>query len=147
MTVQSVRFLTPQQVRDLERIAEQVRIVLSQLTEDAVGYDVTALQLLDEWIERYLRQQPEPTYRVRLAWASLLGQILCTRHHGRWIIQKETDRCDTLAVTCPTVDGAFHTIDVVEAVDRRIDTGIAASLTVLYTTVGILLRSAQQPDQ
>jgi hypothetical protein len=146
MTIQSVRFLTSEQVGDLERIAEQVRVALSHLAEEAVGYDVTALQLLDEWIERYVRQQPEPTYRVRLAWASFLGQILCTRHQGRWVIQKEINRSDTLAVTCPAADGTFRTVDVVEEVDRRIGEGIAASLTVLYTTVGILLRADQQPD-
>ena len=146
MTVESVRFLTSQQVVDLERIAEQVRAALSQLAEETVGYDVTALQLLDEWMERYLTRQPTPAYRVRLAWASFLGQTLCIRHQGRWIIKKEVDRSDTLAVSCPTADGTFRTIDVVEAVDRRIDEGIAASLTRLYTTVGILLRAAHQPD-
>jgi hypothetical protein len=146
VTVESVRFLTSQQAVDLERIAEQVRTALSHLAEETVGYDVTALQLLDEWIERYLRRRPTPTYRVRLAWASFLGQILCARHQGRWIIKKEIDRSDTLAVSCPTADGTFRTIDVVEAVDRRINEGIAASLTMLYTTVGIVLRADRQPD-
>ena len=105
-------------------------------------YDPIALQLLDEWIERRVRQSSSPSQSTRLLWVSLLGEIFRRRHEGEWILWGPDQR---LAVLCPTEGGTPYTVDVSGQVGRRIAEGMSASLALFYATTSVELKR-EQPD-
>jgi len=137
-----VKFLTPEQVRHLAEMAEQARAGLSRLAGYEVAYDPTALQLLDEWIDRHLRQFPNPSQGMRLLWVSFLGEMFRHRHRSEWIIQ-EHDKGRGLAVLCPMESGSLRAVDVSSQVGRRIAHGMSASLAYFYTVISIELKAIQ----
>ena len=63
---ESVEFLTKQQVQQLSDMAEQARDALGRFAGYQVAYDQSALQLLDQWIDRHMRRFPQPTQTMRL---------------------------------------------------------------------------------
>jgi len=136
------KFLIPERARYLTETAEQARAGLSRFVGYEVDYDVTALQLLDEWIDRHLRQFPNPSPGMRLLWVGFLGEMFRRRHRGEWIIQ-EREKGKGLAVLCPTESGGLYTVDVSGQIDRRIDHGISASLVYFYTITCIELKAEQ----
>jgi hypothetical protein len=138
MMEQSVRFLTPEQIRSLAEMAEQARAALSRFVGYEAAYDPTALQLLDEWIDRHLRQFPNPSQGTRLLWVSFLGEMFRRRHGGEWAIQG-SDKREILTVLCPAKGGGVHTVDVSGDVGRRIAQGMSASLAYVYTITSIEL--------
>jgi len=137
---EAVRFLPPKQARYLAEMAERARAGLSRFVGYEVAYDPTALQLLDEWIDRHLRQFPNPSQGMRLLWVSFLGELFRRRHRGEWIIQGR-DKGGVLAVLCPMESGGLYTVDVSGQVGRRIAHGMSASLAYFYTIISIELRA------
>jgi hypothetical protein len=138
--MESVEFLTPKQVRHLVEMAERAREELSRIVGYEVIYDSTTMQLLDEWIDRQLRQSPDPSQKMRLLWISFLGEIFRRRHGGEWVIQID-DEEKRLAVLCPTASGGRHAVDVSGQIDRRITHGISESLAYFYLVASIELKA------
>jgi hypothetical protein len=137
--MESVEFLTPQQVRSLVEMAERAQEELSRVAGYEVAYDSTTLQLLDEWIDRHLRESSDPSQKMRLLWACFLGEMFRRRHGGEWVLQKH-DEGKLLAVLCPTGSGGRYAVDVSGQIDRRIAHGIAQSLTYFYLITSIKLK-------
>lgn len=144
--VEPLRYATPQQAEEMARMAEQMRTTLSRLAGSEVGYDATALQLLDEWIERAVQRTPAPSYRSRLTWASFLGEVLRRQYNGRWCIAAMEGRGDTPALSCPTAEGALVTIDIMGEVERRLAEGIASPLALRAIALRITLQSGGHQD-
>ena len=142
MMKESVRFLSPEQIRSLVEMAEQAQAALGRFVGYEVAYDSTALQLLDEWIDRHLRQLPNPSQRVRLLWISFLGEAFRRRHEGEWAVWGR-DKRGSLVVLCPMEGGGVYTADVSGQVNRRIAQGMSASLVYFYTVTVIELRAGQ----
>jgi hypothetical protein len=135
----SVKFLAPEQIRYLAETAERARAALSRFVGYEIFYDVAALQLLDEWIDRHLRQFPNPSHGMRLLWASFLGEMFRRHHGGEWIVQGGDKR--EVAVLCPTEGGGVHVVDVSSQVNRRVVEGMSASLVYFYTMTSIELKA------
>jgi hypothetical protein len=135
----SVRFLAPEQIRYLAETAERARAALSRFVGYEVFYDATALQLLDEWIDRHLRQFPNPSQGMCLLWASFLGEMFRRHHGGEWVVQGGDK--SGVAVLCPTEGGGVYTVDVSGQVSRRVAQGMSASLAYYYTMTSIELRA------
>lgn len=138
-----MEFLTLEQIRQMVEMAEQAREALGNYVGYEVAYDSTALQLLDEWIDRHVRQFSQPSQKMRLLWASFLGEVFRRRHWGEWVIQ-EYEGGERLAVLCPREDGGRYMVDVSGQVNRRIAQGISASLTYFYAVTSIELRTAAE---
>jgi hypothetical protein len=134
------RFLSPEQIRYLAEMAEQARAALARFSRQDVGYDATALQLLDEWIDRHMRQFPDPSQRMRLLWVSFLGEMFRRRHGGEWVVEEGGANRGELALLCPAEDGSVRKIDVSGQVGRRIAEGMSASLAYSYAIASIELR-------
>jgi hypothetical protein len=137
MLVESVRFLTPERVRYMVEVAEETRTRLSRFAGYKVTYDFTALQILDEWIDRHLRRFPHPSQATRLLWVSFLGEMFRRRHEGEWVLR---ERDGGLAVLCPAEGGAPYMVDVSGQVGRRIARGMSASLAWFYTVTSVELK-------
>ncbi len=127
------KVLSSKQSEELGQIAEQGRKGLSSFVGQTVAYDATAMQYLDEWIDRHLKQFSEPSQKMRLLWTSFLGEMFRRHHDGRWVMQG-----GKLAIACPTSDGA-HIVEVGDQVDRRIEEGMAESLSYFYNMERIVL--------
>jgi hypothetical protein len=140
---ESFEFLTGEQVRQLAEMAEQARAALSRFAGYEVAYDQTGLQLLDEWIDRHMRQFPQPTQTMRLLWISFLGAVFRRHHGGEWIFRGQ-GREGGVAVLCPTGDSAGQIVNVSGLVARRLDEGISASLVYFFAMTSIELRANQQ---
>jgi len=140
MAPQAKKFLTPRQARYMTEMAEQSRVALSRFVGYDVGYDATGLQLLDEWIDRRLRQHPDPSQEMYLLWVSFLGEVFRRRHQGEWAMYGGGEKRE-LAVICPMEDGDLYTVDVSSQVSHRIVRGMAASLSFFYLTPAIELRA------
>ena len=140
MNIQSSRELSPDQARQLAALAERTRTTLVTFAAEPVQYDVTALQLLDEWVEFSLRQDADLTPETRLLWAIFLGETFRRQNAGLWILQELSNGEKILAVSCPLQDAGNEVIDVSGQVNRRIDQGIAASLTYFYRLTSIRLK-------
>lgn len=140
---ETAKFLPPKQARYLAEMAERARAGLSRFVGYEAAYDSTALQLLDEWIDRHLRQFPNPSQGMRLLWTSFLGEMFRRRHGGEWVIQ-ESEQGERLAVLCPAEGGGLHTVDISNQIGRRITRGISASLAYFYTITSIELRAKRR---
>lgn len=138
---ESVRFLAPEQIRHLVEMAEQARTALSRFAGYEVVYTSVGLQLLDEWIDRYLRQFPDPSQGMRLLWIGFLGEMFRRHHGGEWVFQ-ERAKGGGLVVLCPTEAGVY-TVDVSGQVGRRIAHGMSASLAYFYAITSIELKAEQ----
>ena len=132
-------------VHDAERgaMAELAREGLSRFAGyEVTAYDATAVQLMDEWIDRYLRQVPNPSRETRLLWISFLGEVFRRRCGGEWVI-RERGEGGELAVLCPAENGNPQVVDVAGQVGRRISHGPSASLALSYTATCIRLKAGQ----
>ena len=140
MMAEVAKFLAPEQAHYLAEMAERARAGLSRFVGYEVDYETTALQLLDEWIDRHLRQFPNTSQGMCSLWISFLGEMFHRRHGGEWVFQ-ERDKGKGLAVLCPTEGGGLYTVDVSGQVNRRIAHGISASLAYFYTITCIKLKA------
>jgi len=138
MAHRGMEFLSPERARYLVETAERARVELGRWAGREVGYDATALQLLDEWVERVVQRTPRPPMSVRVLWIAFLGEVFRRRYQGEWIIRREDGQ--SLAVLCPTERGGLHAVEVAEQVRRRIANGFAESLALFYVRESALLR-------
>ncbi len=134
MTGNPVTFLSPDQARQLVEMAERARAELSRFAGHPVGYDATALQLLDEWVER----TPAPSPALRVLWTAFLGEMFRRRLGGEWITHQEDGK--RLAVLCPTETGGVRHVEVADQIGRRITNGVTDSLALFYARESALLR-------
>lgn len=134
-----MKVLTPEQAHDLIQMAEKARESLSDFAGHEIEYEANALHFLDEWVDRYLQQQPNPSQKIRLLWATFLGEMFRRHHQGWWVLQ-ETG----LAILCPLGNGDRHVVDVIGQVDLRIEHGMAESLAYFYNVTRINLKMGQQ---
>jgi hypothetical protein len=130
--------LSPERARQLVELAERARDELARFSGQEVHYDATALQLLDEWIERV----PRPSKPLQVLWIAFLGEGFRRRHGGEWVICR--DDGGRLAVLCPAGSGMPHRVEVTTQVARRIANGIADSLALFYARESILLRLPEE---
>jgi hypothetical protein len=137
---ESFRFLSPEQIRYLAEMAEQARTALSRFAGYEVFYDATALQLMDEWIDRHLRQFPEPSQRIRLLWVSFLGEMFRRHHGGEWALRGQSSE-GGLIVLCPTESSGVYTVDVSGQIGHRIADGMSASLAYYFAITSIELKA------
>jgi hypothetical protein len=138
---ESFKFLAPEQIRYLAEMAEQARAALSQFAGYEVFYDSVALQLLDEWIDRHLRQFPEPSQRIRLLWVSFLGEMFRRHHGGEWALRGQGSKEGGLVVLCPTESSGVYTADVSGQIGRRITGGMSASLAYYFAITSIEVKA------
>jgi hypothetical protein len=121
----------------MQRAAAQTIQVLERFSGGPVEYGPTALQLLDEWIDRVRPLSGA----ARVLAIALLGQTFIHRHGGYWATRVRGKR-QNLGVVCPVAGsgGATHFIDVADQVGRRLAQGISASLTFFYLTTSVNLQ-------
>jgi len=129
----AVEFLSAEQARQMVELAERGRAGLSQFTGQPGNYDATALQLLDELIER----APSPSREARVMWIAFVGEIFRRRHGGEWIIDRE--EANRLAVLCPTRTGGVRQVQVAIQLNQRITGGMTDSLALFYLSEASLL--------
>jgi len=134
MLASSVEFLSPERARQMAELAERARATLAGFSEQRIGYDATALQLLDEWVERV----SSPPHTLRVLWIAFLGEVFRRRHGGEWVLGSGDS--GRLAVLCPTESGGVRWIAVATQVDRRIANGLPDSLALFYLRESILLK-------
>ncbi len=134
-----MKVLTPEQAHDLIQMAEKARESLSDFAGHGIEYEANSLHFLDEWVDRYLQQQPKPSQKIRLLWAAFLGEMFRRRHQGWWVLQEKG-----LAILCPLGNGDRYVVDVIGQVDLRIEHGMAESLAYFYNVTRINLRMGQQ---
>jgi hypothetical protein len=137
---ESFKFLSPEQIRYLAEMAEQARAALSRFAGYEVFYDAISLQLLDEWIDRHLRQFPEPSQRIRLLWASFLGEMFRRHHGGEWALRGQS-KDGGLILLCPTESSGVYTADVSGQIGRRVAEGMSASLAYYFAITSIELKA------
>jgi len=142
MPQDDVQFLSPEQARSLVEMAERARDELSRFAGYAVAYDATALQLLDEWVERVVQRTPQPQPALTVLWTAFLGEVFRRRYGGEWVVHEENGRA--LAVLCPAGRGGLHLVQVAEQVRRRIANGFADSLALFYAQESVLLRRREE---
>jgi len=68
MAQHPINFIPPQQSRQLTELAERARVSLTRFAGIEVEYNAIGLQLLDEWIDRHLKQFPEPSKEIVMVW-------------------------------------------------------------------------------
>jgi len=136
MMKRSTQFISPQKSRQLSDLADRAKISLSRYAGIDVEYNAIGLQLLDEWIERHLKQVGEPSAEIRIVWGAFLGEAFRRRYQGQW----GTDRTgpnERLGIICPRNDQAPVFIDVMDQIAHRIRDGMEESLAFYYTIKGI----------
>jgi hypothetical protein len=131
----SLTLLSQEQTRDVVALAQHARKSLSRFVGREITIGTGAMELLDEWIEDYLETDPDPPVRMRLLWASLLGEMFRRHHKGWWAL-----RDGRLTIVCPTDRGNWHVAAVREQVDRRVVSGMSESLTYFYNMTRIELK-------
>jgi hypothetical protein len=123
-------------------MAEQARTALSQYVGYEVTYDSVGMQLLDEWIDRHLKQFQRPSQKMRLLWVSFLGEMFRRHHNGEWVLQ-ERDGGGDLVLLCSREGGDLHPVNVSGQVSQRIAHGMSASLAYFYAVTSIELKAEQ----
>ena len=141
MPQQPIKFIPPNQSHQLTELAERARISLGRFAGLDVEYNAVGLQMLDEWIDRHLRQFPKPSKEIVMVWSAFLGETFRRRFNGAWGVQ-ETGSKPQLGVVCPKDDdtGLIFT-DVMDQMQRRIKDGMNESLAFYYTIKGVEIKS------
>ncbi len=134
-----IRLLSKEQSEQLHKLAERARASLSDFSGVEVEYDVIGLQMLDEWIDRHMRQFPKPTKEMATIWGAFLGEVFIERLNGAWVVA-HTQGKSRLGVLCPRERRGMVFVDVMEQVRRRIREGMEASLAFFYTTKAIEIK-------
>lgn len=134
------RPLTSERSLYMQRAAERARQALERFADGSVSYNSTALQLLDEWIERETRRGPLPRAAQVLVMA-FVGQMFLNRHGGYWAIREEGGQ-QRLGVVCPVAGQVDQErfIDVAGQVALRLKDGIRASLAFFYLAESVDLQ-------
>jgi len=139
MSPRPIKFIPPNQSHQLTELAERAKVGLSRFAGLEVDYNAIGLQMLDEWIERHLKQFPEPSKEIVMVWSAFLGETFRRRFNGAWGVQN-TGRKPRLGIVCPKEDGLIFT-DVMGQMQRRIKAGMNESIAFYYIIQGIEIRS------
>ncbi len=139
MAQQPIKLIPQSQSHQLTELAERARVSLSHFAGLDVEYNAIGLQLLDEWIDRHLRQFPQPSQEITMVWAAFLGETFRRRFNGQWGLDT-TGHKPHLGVICPKdIQGIVFT-DVVDQMQRRIKEGMNESLAFYYTIKGVEIK-------
>ena len=140
MVNRSIQLIPPQRSRQLTELADRARVSLGRYAGIDVGYNAVGLQTLDEWIDRHVRQFPDPSQEIRMVWGAFLGETIRRRYNGQWGIKNSPQR-PHLGVVCPKEEEGLIFVDVMDQVNRRIRNGMNESLAFYYTIKGVEIRS------
>ncbi len=139
MSQNPLQLLPTPQARQLADLAERARLGLSRFAETEVEYNVVGLQLLDEWIDRHLKQFPRPSQEIIMAWGTFLGETFRRRFGGEWGLNT-TGNKPRLGIIAPKGDTEVLFVDVMDQIQRRIKDGMNESLAFYYTLKGVEIR-------
>ncbi|MEA3397326.1 MAG: hypothetical protein U9R05_07680 [Chloroflexota bacterium] len=139
MAQYSTQFLPQSQVKQMTELAERGRLSLARFAGVEVEFDIGGLQLLDEWIERHVRQFPQPSPNIMTLWGAFLGEIFRRRFYGEWVVDT-SKRKPQLGIFCPKEEHGLLFIDVMAQIQRRVRKGIIESLALYYTEKGIEIK-------
>ena len=131
-----MKLLPKPQSRQLAQLAEKARLSLSKYSGQDVEYGQVGLQMLDEWIDRHLKQFPKPNRSIVMLWGAFLGESFRRKFDGRWAI-KTVDGKPHLGVVCPTRTKKVYFLDIMDQIQRRVRKGMSESLAFYYMTRGI----------
>ena len=141
MAKRSVHFLPKPQIEQMETLSERARQSLVRFANVEVAYNAIGLQLLDEWVDRHVRQFPSPNKRIMTIWGAFLGEVFRQRFNGDWAVEKFRGG-SRLGILCPrdNADGLIF-VPVMEQIHQRIKEGMRASLSFYYTSKAIEIKS------
>ena len=139
MAQRSTQFLPQVQMKQMAELAERARLSLARFADTEVEFNIEGLQLLDEWIERHVRQFPQPSPNVMTLWGAFLGETFRHRFYGEWAVDT-SKRKPQLGILCPKKERGLLFIDVMKQIQRRVQRGITESLTLYYTEKGIEIK-------
>ncbi len=140
MSKTAVKLLPQAQAQQLAKLAEQARRSLSRYAGVEVEYNAVGMQMLDEWIDRQLKQMPNPSGQIVTVWAAFFGELFRCRFNGRWVIQKSSSGQSQLGVACPKGRTYFF-INVMDQIQKRIKEGMQESLAFYYTITGMEIKA------
>jgi len=120
-------------------LAERARLGLSRFAETEVEYNAVGLQLLDEWIDRHLKQFPRPSREIVMAWGTFLGETIRRRFGGEWGLNNAGNR-PRLGIVAPRGETDVLFVDVMDQIQRRIKDGMNESLAFYYTLKGVEIK-------
>ena len=132
--------LSPERSLYLRQAAGEALVLLERFSGTDVKYGPTALQLLDEWIERLTRRNALSP-KVRGLVLAFLGHTFLHSHGGHWAITNLGGH-QVLGVVCPVVGSGDQTkfINIAEQVQRRFANGIRDSLALFYLQTSVELK-------
>lgn len=130
------QFISPQKSRQLSDLADRAKVSLSRYAGTDVEYNAIGLQLLDEWVERHLKQVGEPSTEIRILWGAFLGETFRRRYQGQWGTDR-TGPSERLGIIYSRDDQAPAFIDVMGQIALRIRDGMEESLAFYYAIKGI----------
>lgn len=139
MAQNTLQLIPSQQSRQLIDLAERARLGLSRFADSDVEYNAVGLQMLDEWIDRHLRQFPRPSKEIVTAWGTFLGETFRRRFSGEWGLN-QTGGKPHLGIICPKGDTDLLFVDVMDQMQRRIKEGMNESLAFYYTIKSVEMR-------
>ena len=139
MAQNPLQFIPAQQSRQLIELAERARLGLSRFADTDVDYNAVGLQLLDEWIDRHLKQFPRPSKEIVMAWGTFLGETFRRRFGGEWGLNSASNK-SRLGIICQKSGTNLLFIDVLDQMQRRIKDGMNESLAFYYTIKGVEIR-------
>ncbi|HOU12559.1 MAG TPA: hypothetical protein PKZ84_05545 [Anaerolineae bacterium] len=139
MTQNPLQLIPTQQSRQLVELAERARLGLSRFADTDVEYNAVGLQLLDEWIDRHLKQFPRPSKEIVMAWGTFLGETFRRRFGGEWGLNNAGNK-PRLGIVAAKGETDLLFIDIMDQMQRRIKDGMNESLAFYYTIKGVELR-------
>ncbi|MBN1487291.1 MAG: hypothetical protein JW981_06575 [Anaerolineae bacterium] len=141
MSKEKVQLLPQKQAQQLQDLSERARLNLARYAGVEVEYNAVGVQMLDEWIDRHLRQFPTPSGQIVTVWAAFLGEVFRQRFNGRWITQVTPDGKSHLGVACPKGPKNYVFINVMDQIQKRIHDGMQESLAFYYTLTGMEIKA------
>jgi len=141
MIANDIQLLPSARSRQMRELAERAKTSLTRFASAEVAYNVIGIQLLDEWIDRHLRQFPKPSPNVLTVWGAFLGETFRQRFEGEWAVDKSQSR-PRLGIVSPRGNHDFLFVDIMDQIERRVEAGISESLALYYTTKAVEIKEA-----
>jgi hypothetical protein len=132
--------LSPERSLYMREAASEALDLLRRFSGDEIKYGPTALQLLDEWIERLARRNALSP-KARGLVLSFVGHTFLHAHGGHWATTNLGGH-QVLGVVCPVVGSGDQTkfINIAQQVQRRFANGIRDSLALFYLQTSVELK-------
>jgi len=140
MADNTIQVLPPKQAGQLIELAERAKVSLNRFTGNEIEYTSVGLQMLDEWIDRHLKQFPAPSNELIMVWGAFLGEVFRRKFKGEWGVNN-MGRKPHLGIICPREEDPPFFVDVMDQIQRRIKDGMSESLAFYYTLKGVEIRS------